>query len=501
MPTSERIGVDAANQLSLTIAQAIELALSNNNDIDTARKTRRIADFSLLRARGAYDPLLIGEGYYEKVTTPTASLIGGAVNGSVTQTRFFGTTGLSGFSPFYGGSYSATFNASRTTTSNTNSFLNPQFPSSFVANYTQPLLRNFSFDANRREIEIAKRNQNLTDAQLRQRAIETIAGVEQAYWDLVFAIRNRDVQRETLAQAKEQLASNQRLVEQGVLAPIELAAANSQIYTFEQNVYIAEQAITRAENTLKTLMLPDRSAEEWSRPITPVSPTEIESPRLGLELAITEALKSRPEIAQLDESAEINRIDQRFFRNQKKPQVDIVSSFTSTGLAGTVTPAGAGRVPINLIGGLNSSLGNLASLDYPSYRAGVALSFPIRNRVAEANLATSQIDGERIANTRAQTEQVVEAEVRNALQSLRSLESRLESAAAARVAAEELYRSEERLFRGGTSTFYLVAQRQNELAIARGREIQARTDLNKAISEFQRSIGRTLEVNNVSVAP
>jgi len=181
LPSGERVGVDAANQLSLTLPQAIELALSNNNDIDTSRKTRRIADFSLLRARGVYDPLAAAEGYYESITTPTASAIGGAVNGAVTQTRFFGGAGVSGFSPFYGGSYSAQFDNNRTTTSNTNSFLNPQFPSSLGLTYNQPLLRNFGFDANRREIEIAKRNQTLTDAQLRQRAIETIAGVEQAY--------------------------------------------------------------------------------------------------------------------------------------------------------------------------------------------------------------------------------------------------------------------------------------------------------------------------------
>jgi len=507
LPSGERVGVDAANQLSLTLPQAIELALSNNNDIDTSRKTRRIADFSLLRARGAYDPLATAEGYYESITTPTASAIGGAVNGAVTQTRFFGGAGVSGFSPFYGGSYSAQFNNNRTTTSNTNSFLNPQFPSSLLLTYNQPLLRNFGFDANRREIEIAKRNQNLTDAQLRQPAIETIAGVEQAYWDLTFALRNLEVQRETLLQVREQLESNRRLVDQGVLAPIELVAANAQSYTFEQNIFAAQEAITRAENNLKSLMLPDRASSEWSRAITPVSPIDIEPPRLALEVALTEAMRSRPEIAQLAETAEINRIDQRFFRNQKKPQLDIVSSFTSQGLAGTETPAaissttGLSRVPPNLVGGALSSLGNLLAFDYPSYRVGLALSLPIRNRVAKANLATSVIDGERIANTRAQTEQVIEAEVRNALQALRSVESRLGSATAGRVAAEELFRSEERLFRGGTSTFFLVSQRQNELAIARSRELQARTDLNKAIAEFQRSIGRTLEVNSVTVSP
>ncbi len=506
LPSVDRVGVDLSNQLSLTLERAIEMALSNNNDIDASRNVAQISDFDLKEVRGVYDPLLASEGFYESLTTPTASAIGGAVNGAVTLTRFFGSGGVTGFTPFYGGSYSALFNSSRTTTSNTNSFLNPQFPALLTFGYTQPLFRNFKFDNNRRQIEIAKKNINLTDSQLRMRAIEIVTGVEQAYWDLVFALRNLQVQTDTLRQAREQLESNKRLVANGVLAPIELVAANAQILTFEQNIFAAQEAITRTENILKTLFLSDRSSSEWSRPLTPVSPVAIDAPRIGLEIALTEAIRNRPEITQLDVTADINRIDQRYFRDQTKPQIDIISSYTSQGLAGSETAAafnpttGVSRVPPNLVGGLISSLGNLAALDYPSYRVGVAVSLPWGNRVAEANLGRSLVEGNRIANTRAQVEQIVEAEVRNAIQALRSVESRLESATIARQAAEELYSSEERLFRGGTSTFFLVAERQTDLANARILELQAQTDLNKAISEFQRSIGNTLTVNNVTVS-
>src|SRR5207237_977165 len=150
-------------------------------------------------------PLLTSENYYESLTTPTASLIGGAVNGAVTQKRFYGSGGVSGLSPIAGGNYSALFNASRTTTSNTNSFLNPQYPSALAFDFTQPLLRNRSIDNNRRMIQIAKKNINLSDEQLRLRAITVVNGVEQAYWDLEFAMRNLQVQIDTLKQAKEQL--------------------------------------------------------------------------------------------------------------------------------------------------------------------------------------------------------------------------------------------------------------------------------------------------------
>jgi HAE1 family hydrophobic/amphiphilic exporter-1 len=333
-----------------------------------------------------------------------------------------------------------------------------------------------------------------------------VAGVERAYWDLAFALRNQQVQTDTLRQAREQLESNKRLVAQGVLAPIELVAANAQILSFEQNVLAAQEAVTRAENQLKTLVLPDRTSAEWSRPLTPVSPTALTPPPIGLEVAVAEALRNRPELTQLDVTAEINRIDQRYYRDQTKPQIDLVGSYTAQGLAGSETPAainpmtGLSRVPPNLVGGYLTSLGNLAALDYPSYRVGVNIAVPWGNRVAKANLGRVLVESDRIANIRAQTEQVIEAEVRNALQTLRSAEARLEAAVAAREAAEELYASEERQFRSGTTTFYLVLQRQTELSAARGREIQARTDLNRAISEFYRSIGGTLTVNNVSVS-
>ena len=144
-------------------------------------------------------------------------------------------------------------------------------------------------------------------------------------------------------------------------------------------------------------------------------------------------------------------------------------------------------------------MGNLAAQDYPTYRFGVRINLPWGNTTAKANLGRSLVEGTRIANQRAQTEQIIEAEVRNALQALRSAEARLASAAAARSAAEQLYESEERQFRAGTTTLYLVLQRQNELVNARGRELQSQTDLNRAISEFQRATGATLTVNNVSV--
>jgi outer membrane protein TolC len=531
LPSAERVGVDVTNQTPITLNEAIALALQNNNDIDSSRIDVKIAEFNLTAARGAYDPLLSNESFFESRTTPTSSTISGGVNGFVTQKDLTNTASLNGFSPIGGGSYRLDFSGTRLQTSNQNAQLNPQFPSSLIASYTQPLWRGLRFDNNRRQIEIAKKNLSLTDAQFRQRAIDVISQVQQAYWDLVFSLRNLQVQIDAVKQARLQVESNQRLVAQGVLAPIDIVAAGTQVTTFEQNVYTAQESVTRAENTLKTLILPNRAASLWPKPLTPITPVSLEPPRVPLELAVNNAMKSRPELSQLQTSAEINRIDTRYYRELTKPQIDLVGTYTSAGLAGTPTtrtsstpstttllvervnllstPAGlplleipvatGSTVPPNLVGGLNQSLTNLFQRDYPTYNVAVRFSLPLRNRTAEANLGSSLAVGNRIMNQRAQTEQIIEAEVRNASQSLRSAEARLAAAAASRSSSELQYESEQRQFNAGTSTTFLVLQRQTELLAARGRELQAQTDLNKAIADFQRAVGNTLEANHFSV--
>lgn len=533
LPNAERVGVDQMNQMPVTLEEAITMALQNNNDVDNSRIGVRIAEFNLRAARGVYDPLIAGESYYQRATTPTASTISGAgAAGSVTQTSAVSNLGASGFSPRYGGSYTANFSTSRTTTDNQNATLNPQFPSAFTLTYTQPLWRGLKIDNNRRNIEVAKKNLSLTDAQFRERVIDIVSQVEQGYWDLVFALKNLQVQNDAVKQARTQLESNQRLVKQGVLAPIEIVAATVQITTFEQNVYTAQDTVTRAENTLKTLILKERTSDIWARPLTPITPIDIQVPKIPLETSISNALRNRPELQQLQTTTEINEINTRFLKDQTKPQIDLIGTYTSNGLAGTANPVTRtstsvdsnllARInqlsaleginplviqpttsitapPENLVGGFFNSIGGIFSNRFPTYRAGVRISLPFGNRVAEAELGRNLAEGTQIKNQRSQQELVIEADVRNTAQSLRSAEAKLSSATAARVAAEQLYESEQRQFRAGTTTVYLVFQRQTELLNAQSRELQAQTDLNKAIANFQRATGNTLTVNNITV--
>jgi HAE1 family hydrophobic/amphiphilic exporter-1 len=529
-PSLERVGVNDGDALPLSLNEAIRLALENNNDIHASRIDVEMAEHDLTASRGAYDPKLFSESYFERQSIPVASFFGGSNGNSLKVNNTTSQIGLSGLAPKYGGSYELNMSSTHYSSNNFFNTLNPAVSSQLTFTYTQPLVRGLRTDDARRRIEIAKKNLTLTDVQFRQKATEIITNVEQAYWELVNALKTLQVQIEAVKQSRAQVETNQRQVAQGVLAPIDVVEAEAQVKNFEQNVYSAQEQVTRAENTLKTLMLPDRKADLWSRALLPTTAVALEAPRVLLSEAVNAALENRMELAQLRTSAEINQIDQKFYRDQTKPQVDLELSYSSNGYAGSVSDntnplitdmnalqnriaelssiAGLPpvqtntlnpTVPANMQGGYGQSLSNMLGQDNPTVKVGVKISLPLKNRTAKAELGHSLAEGRRIETQRAQTEQMIEADVRNAMQSVRSVEARLAAAAAQRLAADQQYTSEQRKFQAGMSTVYLVLQRQTDLVVARGKELQAQTDLNKAIADFQRAIGNTFRYRNVAV--
>jgi HAE1 family hydrophobic/amphiphilic exporter-1 len=532
-PELNRVGVDMTEQRPISMREAIGMALANNKDIEVARQNVRIAEFDLLSARGVYDPRFSSLSYYERTETPATSFLSGSSTGSVTQYDLTGTFRFEGLAPKYGGGYRIDFSSIRLTTNNQFTALNPSYPTALTFNYTQPLWRGLRFDANRRQIEVAKKNLSLTDAQFRQRAIETITSVQRAYWDLVFALRNLQIQRDAVRDARAQLEHNKRLVAEGMLAPIDVVAAEAQVSGFEQSVYSALEDVNRFENNLKNLIAENRQSPLWNVSLIPTDPVDLNAPPADLPRAIETALANRPELKQSDIVMAINEIDQRLYREQTKPQVDLIGSYGVVGNSGAVSttdptanpltsanleirqrlnqllalqglpqlsPPAQQTIPDNLVGGYPQSLQNLAANRYNNFRVGVQLNLPLRNRTAEAQLGRSQVEGERIQTQRAQLEQLVQIDVRNALQAVRTAESRLRAAASARQASEQQYESEQRRFDAGQSTLFLVLERQTALTTARGNELRAQTDLNKSIAELQRATGNALEANNVTVS-
>jgi len=529
LPELRRVGVDMTQQHPLSLREALAMALDNNKDIEVARENVKIAEFDLLGAHGAYDPRFNTTAFYERVETPISSFLTGGQNGSITQNDFTGSARFEGLTPKFGGSYHFDFSSIRLTTNNSFAALNPQFPSSLTFSYVQPLARGFKFDNARRQIEIGKKNLSLTDAQFRQRAIEAITNVQRAYWDLVFALRSLQVQRDAVSVARTQLEHNRRLVNEGQLAPIDLIASESQIASYEQGVFSALEDVTRFENTLKNLVAKDQKASIWGDSIVPTDSVDLSVPQISLPDALKTAMENRPELQQAEVLKEINKIDQRFYKDQTKPAIDLVGSYGLTGLAGSVASgvnpfsvssqlvrdrvdqlsvlAGLPILEVtppttfspNLVGSYGQSLENLLANRYNNFKVGVQINFPLRNRTAEAQLGRSLVEGQRIATQREQLEQNIQVEVRNSLQSVRSAETRLRAAIATREFNEQQYASEQRKLDAGQSTVFLVLERQTALTTAKGLELKAQTDLNKAIADLQKATGNSLSVNSIVV--
>jgi HAE1 family hydrophobic/amphiphilic exporter-1 len=345
----------------------------------------------------------------------------------------------------------------------------------------------------------------------------------------VFTLRELQIQRESVQLAKAQLAQNKRMVNEGSLAPIELVSVEVELEKRNENVLLVIEAVTRAENALKQLVLGDKESAVWNQPIIPTDAPDLRAVSYALPDAVASAFANRPELAQNDLRGEVNKVEVKYFDSQTKPQVDLIASYSATGLSGTpalignpfsstttllldrvnelsglagltpVTVPPSGALPGFLEGGYGKSVSNLFSNDFRTFRFGVSFSFPLRNRTADGQLGRVLAEGRKIDAQRKTLEQSIEVEVRNAVQAVETTRLRVETARAAREAAQKQSESEQRRFQAGLSTTYFVLERQNNLSAAQGRELKAMTDYSKAVTELQRVMGTTLTSANVDV--
>jgi HAE1 family hydrophobic/amphiphilic exporter-1 len=234
------------------------------------------------------------------------------------------------------------------------------------------------------------------------------------------------------------------------------------------------------------------------------------------------AIGSRPELEINKVQKDINAIDQRFYREQKKPQIDLVASYNSAGIGGSLNPTFANpfartacanqtspecqaimaqqQTFLGQIGGSPTAFSDIFANKYPVFRIGINFNLPLfGDKTAKAQLGRAQVEGERIETQREQLEQGIQVEVRNALQSIRTAEARLRAAAVARENSQKQYESEQRKLDDGQSDVYRVLERQTALTTARSNELRARTELNKAIAELERATGNTLKANDITV--
>ena len=399
--------------------------------------------------------------------------------------------------------------------------------------YNQPLFRNFKVDNTRRQIKIQRKRLQQSDADFRRQTIEVISQVQRAYWDLVFALRNQQNQLANVNLARENLRQIEVRIDVGVAAPLARAEVETELANREGELLSATQQVSTTENTLKTLILRDSNSPEWTQAYVPTDAPIYSDEPVIVEDAIKDAFANRPELRRLRLQREVTAIDIDYFRNQTKPRIDLVSSFSLGGLslgnrntAGGTIPQFIGNedtlrqslnfllpanrqianpdipfsgVPTFFNGGSFRAFRNLFRTDAPTYSVGITFEFPFRNTTAKANLAGARIQQQQTdAQTRLQ-EQTIVADVRNAVQAVETSRQRVLTARRARANAEIQLEGERRLFEVGRSTTFLLFQRENALTNARNAEIRAETDYNKSLSDLQRASSTTFRINNIEV--
>lgn len=503
------VGVTEQPFVGITLESAIGMALMKNPDLAVSSSDTRVAAYRIQAARGAFDVRFdVAPSVTQSTTAPSNPFFAGPNYTPIEQNQQQVKAGVAGQLPS-GTQYDVSMGDARISSNSIFNGFDPYYTPTLSFDITQPLLKNAGQNAAKNALELAIIGSDAARAKTLANVSQTIAQVQDAYWDLVAAWRSVAIQEEALREAALQYGSTQRLAKHGVAADIDVVESQGQVATFQDDVYSALQNVSALQNQLKTLIVDDPGDPIWQANLVPTTPVLQLPPAPSLSHLIAQAMAQRPAVRQAQDAREEAAQNLKFARNQALPQIDLKLGYANNSWAGTPANAGTfagfggGSAPVTppyLIGGNGQAFNNLWANKFPTYSAGVVFSTPLGNNTAIAQVAIAREQQRAAAIGQAGVEQRIVAESRNALQMYDSALSRLRAARVAATTSAAVSASEQRKFKNGASTTFLVLQRQVELAQARGRELQAQTDLNKAVVELQRVSGDSLTANDVKLS-
>src|SRR6267143_335100 len=545
-------------KLELALQDAVELALENSMDIVVQRYNPWFADTGILKASAGgfggvtpgavfggstannplfnFDPQIVTTVSYDSRVSP--------VNNPLTSGT--GTSTTSGAVPPAFKSHTAIYNTQftqglqtgtslfvawdNTRSSNTSSFqlFNPSVLSSIFVGFQQQLLNGFGRSIGSRNIRIAKNNRKIADWAFTQQAITTVTNTITAYWELVFARENVKVQQQAVTVAEKLYNDNKKQLEIGTMAPLEVTRAESELATNRQNLIVAQTLQLQDQQVLKNAisknpLAPNFVNVEVITTDSPSRPEAIEAP--SFEEAAKEAFAKRPELQEEALNLLNGAIDIKATRNALLPTATLSAQYSSVGLAGnqakftSKTIAGAPVVDANgnpvpgdflpttqftpngiVQAGFGDAMSSLFHNNFPDYQVSLNVQIPIRNRSAKA-------DNQRAILTQRQLEAQLQLlknaallDVRNTYIALTQDRAQVDAASKARELQQQTFDAEQKKYQLGASTVYLVIQTQRDLINAQGTELRALANLAEAKANYERAVGRTLEVNRVTIA-
>jgi outer membrane protein len=517
-------------KLTLSLQDAVELALENNLDIQVQRYYPWMAEADILRTMGggagrgtgnttlpaaftnqlplSFDPVLTSllsiDSKQLPVNNPlTAGTGSGAAVGSTSS--LFTHTGIEdiGYTQSFhtGTSVSASLNTTRTSTTSGAVAFNPSVQTTGQLLFSQPLLNGFGRTINERYIRVARINKNASDEAFMQSIITDITAVEDDYWELVFARGNVSVQQQAVDLAQRLYDDNKRQVEVGTLAPIEIVRAQAQVATAQQALILAQTAQLQEQTLLMSVITRNPTAPNLlnveivpTDSVTNIPPVE----NLALPDAVNEALAQRPDVAQAKLTINADDINIQATRNALLPSLTLSGYVTGASLDGNrkvTTPA-----PAVVPGGFGDALSQLFQGEFPEYEAQLALNLPIRNRVAQSDSARALLSQRQDQTRLQQTINNVMVDVQNALITLQQDRPTVTAAQLTRELQQQTLDAEQKKLDLGASTIFLVVTDQQALAAAAAAEVRAEANLEEAVVNLQRALGRTLDVFKITIA-
>jgi HAE1 family hydrophobic/amphiphilic exporter-1 len=530
--SAEIVGVAQKPFVTIALQDAITMALLQNPNLAISASNYRVARYVIAQTKGAFDVQLHLQPSSSFSAQPPENLFfagpGGFGYYKCFQFGFYYTCGTNGPGNilqheynFQGGVQGQTVNGmlwsagiTRTRTYNNTIIytFNPAYQSSLNLTVSQPLLKDLGMNAAKRELKLSLINADASAAQTLVDTSNLINEVEDAYWDLVAAWRNVAIQEEALREAVLQEQSVIRLARRGAAPPIEATEVQTQVANFQDAVFTGLRTVAEAQNHLKSLILADPKDQIWYANLVPSSPVQ-QLPSAGdLSQIIARGVQNRPEMRSAQDRWRQADLDRAYAKNQMLPQANLQVQLESNGFAGVLAPVpsivnescsflpnGCPTPPPETQGKMGKATANMWAFRYPTFNVALTVNFPLQNNFARGLKQSAEQEQHQAAIGIQGVEERISVEARNGLQAYQSALSRLYAAGTSRESAASVYASEVRKFHSGESTTFLVLQRQTELAQARGRELQAQTDLNKAVVELQRVQGTILTANNVDL--
>jgi outer membrane protein TolC len=481
--------IETVKQLSIDEAQ--KLGLEQNLGIRIQRYDPQIQDLGIAQARSFWTPEVSSTISRRSTTSAATSALAGSAT-SIVDSGLTGSVNLAQTLP-WGGSYTATWNSSRATTTNLFSTFSPQLGSNIDVRYTQPLLRNFSIDSIRQQVAVSRNIRHLSDIQLDAVIVQTMRSVKNAYWDLSYAINNLRAQQESLKLANQSLSDNQKRVEIGTMAPIDIVQAQAEVASNEERVIVAEADIRRAQDNLRILILDPAASDFWTTTFEPTDAAPFSEQAIDLDAAVRNALDRRSDLRQARNNIERSDLDIRYLRNQILPDINAQATYISRGVAGTrLSPLSpndvlAGNVSRQIVDArsFGSALGDVFRSDFPDWTVGVQIVYPLNSSTSHANLARARLEYQQSQAQLKNMEMMIATQVRDSARNVQTNQKRVQSAQASRQLQERKLEAEEKKLAAGMSSSFFVFQAQRDLSLARTAEIQAISDYNKSLVDFE----------------